>query len=248
MITLHSFGSPGSTVGSSNGIDGLSVFLNVGARPFKLASSDIYFRYVDESPSMDNMVADIDLKESLFSTSFQLGAQYEMPQGIFFKLLLDGYLGQTKGLSANLGIGYSIGKKKFHFRPQVQFSYGGHGLKLGDLFQNDVYIEVNGTQFYSESVAVKLKSRHFVFTPQVEIVFDVADNFEILAGGGYNVAISDGNPFLQFSGDDRGEESVSETESISVSNVFLRYNGEVVSSNFIELNGAAFHLGFAYKF
>lgn len=248
LAAMSAIADPGSTYESTDKLNGLSLFLTLGTRPFQLKSSDIYFRYVDESPSMDNMVADIDLKESLFSTSIKVGAQYRIPAGIFFKVLFDGYIGQARGMSADFGVGYEAGKQKFHFRPQAMFSYGGHGVKLGELYQNDVFIEVNGTRFYSPSVDVMLKSRHFVFSPQLEFAGDVAPHFEILGGVGYNLAISKGSPYLQFKGDDIDSEAVSASESITAPNVYLAYEGDRMKSAFIGLNHVFFHIGFAYNF
>ena len=224
-----------------------SVFATLGTRPFRLSSSDIYFSYVDESPSRDFMVADVNLKPSLYSASLKIGGQYQFQNKFFVKSLLDFHMGQTNGVSLDFGGGASLGKQRVHFRPQLMFSYGTSGIMLGDLYQNDLFIEVNGTRFYSNSVAVKLKSKHFVFSPQIELAYDATDQVEILAGVGYNLALKKGTPFLQFSGEDRENERTFETESIFVDNVSLFQEGEQLRSHLVGLNYVFFQFGVAYR-
>ena len=249
LIPLIYSAVSGQSISTQQNEPTIRLFATVGTRPFKLRSSDITFAYVAESPSRDNMTADVNLREATYSASLKLGGQYELPEKrLFAKALLDIHLGQTSGASIDFGGGYILENGNIRFRPQLMLSYGTSGVKLGDLFQNDVYIEVNRTRFYSNSVAVRLRSKHFVLSPQAELAYAVDDNLEILAGIGYNVALSKGSPYLHFSGEDQDNESLSATESVFAPNVFLTYEGEQLRNHLIGLNFVFFQFGVSYRF
>ncbi len=229
--------------------EGWRIFGTIGVRPMKLSSSNIFFAYVDESPSRDNMTADIDLKETVMAASIKVGAEYEVPAHIYFKVLFDFFFNQGFGFAGDFGMGYNVRGPKFRFRPLLMFSVGNAGLKLGDLYQNDLYIEVNRTRFYSESVGVRVSNRFFALSPQLEFAVPVGvSGIEIRFGGGYQAVITEGTPSLVFTGRDIYDEAARATESITANNVYLEMDGRRIVSPILEVGGPFGQIGVAYQF
>ena len=229
---------------------GFAIFLEGGVKPLRTDQSTLYFHYVDESPSRDNITEVFDMPSSMYSASLRLGAEYEFPTPFFVKLQLEGYLAKISGFSIDGGIGYAIKNKKktFSVRPQLLVSSGLTTLKLGDIYQNDLYIEVNGTQFYSNSVATSLRSRYLLLIPQLECATRVSDNLELRFSAELPLPISKGDPYVYFSGADRSNNQVDATESITAPNMDLYLNSNQLRSQNINFTFPGFHVGLAYKF
>lgn len=224
-----------------------SFFATLGTRPMQLSSTDIYFAYVDESPSRDFMVSDLTLRPTNTSFGLKLGFQGMLVNGVMIKVNGDFYGGQVSGASIDFGAGYTVGRNKFHFRPALMFSYGSHGLSLGTLRQNGSYIQVNATEFWTENVTVRLKANHWVVSPQIELGYEVTEKFEILVSGGYNFGTTT-KPFLKFSGYDYYDEWVTEKEPITIPNATLYHDGERLNKSPVKMNGVFIHAGLGFRF
>jgi hypothetical protein len=228
---------------------GFAIYLEGGVKPLRTEQSTLFFHYVDESPSRDNITETFDMPSSMYSASLRLGAEYEFPTPFFVKLQLEGYLAKISGFSIDGGVGYAIKnrRKTFSIRPQLLVSSGLTILPLGNIYQNDLYIEVNGTQFYSNSVSTSLRSRYLLLIPQLECATKVADNLELRFSVEVPLPISKGDPYVYFSGADRSNNQVDATESINVSNMDLYLNKNPLRSQNINFTFPGFHIGLAYK-
>lgn len=230
-------------------LSGLAVYLTAGVKSIRTDAATLFFQYVDESPSRDNITENFDMPSSMYSGSLRLGAEYEFETPFFVKLQLEGYLAKISGYSIYGGIGYAIKNKKksFSVRPQLLVSSGLTILPLGNIYQNDLYIEVNGTQFYSNSVSTSLRSRYLLLIPQLEFGAKVSDNLELRFSAEIPVPISKGDPYVYFSGADRTNIQVEATESITVPNMNLYLDNEPLRSQNINFTFPGFHIGLAYK-
>lgn len=231
-------------------LSGLSLYLSAGVKPLKTDQATLYFHYVDESPSRDNITEVFDMPSSMYSASVRLGAEYEFTTPFFIKLQLQGYLAKISGYSIDGGIGYSIKNKKktFAFRPQILLSSGLTTLKLGDIYQNDLYIQVNGTQFYSNSVATSLRSRYLLIIPQLEGASKLSNNLELRYSVELPLPISKGDPYVHFTGGDISNNQVEATEAITASNMDLYLDNNPLRTQNINFTFVGFQLGLAYKF
>lgn len=252
LLSLTIFNVWGQTTSTGTPLPeltGLAFYVTGGVKPLRTNQSTLYFAYVDESPSRDNITEEFDMPSSMYSASLRLGGEYEFPTPFFVKLQLEGYLAKIYGYSIDGGIGYAIKNKKktFSVRPQLLVSSGMTILNLGNIYQNDLYIEVNGTQFYSNSVSTSLRSRYLLLTPQLEFGAKVSDNLELRFSAELPLPISKGDPYVYFSGADKTNNQVDATESITVPNMNLYLNNEPLRSQNINFTFPGFHVGIAYK-
>jgi len=215
--------------------------------PVKTNEGEFFIGYVDESPSEDTLIETIHLDEKNSGLSIAMDIDYLFESNFYFKIGGE-YLTNSpvSSFELNLGLGYQMGSDKLRFRPGVNFAMGSAGVKLGDLYQNDVYIEVNGTQFYSDAVSIKLSRTHFNLEPNIELGLPVSDNLEIFGNLSYHLALSTGSNKLVFSGQDEAGQDVEAEESITAPNVYLSLNGNRVTSNFIDVDGIGFQIGIRY--
>lgn len=226
----------------------MDLSLNLGMTPSTTSPGDLYFSYVDESPSQDNLQSERTIEQS--KRAFTIGGTigFKLESNAYFRFGLEGMLGKISGFEFNFGGGYEVyNNDKFNIKPLLMFSYGSAGLKLGDIYQNDVYIEVNRTQFYSESVAVRLDRTHFIAHPEVEFGMPVSSSTEITLNVGYQIPLSIKTSKLIFSGQDENGQDVTAKESIFASNVYLSLNGHQIRSNFIGVSGLAIRAGIKFN-
>lgn len=231
-------------------LTGFSIFIEAGVKPLRTDQENLSFYYVDESPSRDNISADFTMPSSMYSASLRLGAEYEFPTPFFIKLQAEGYLAKISGFSIDGGVGYAFKNKKktFAVRPQLLISSGLTTLSLGDIYQNDLYIQVNSTTFYSNTVATSLRSRYLLLIPQLELANKLSDNLELRYSVELPVPISKGDPYVYFSGKDYSNNQVDATESVNASNMSIYLGDRPLKTQNINFTFPAFHVGLAYKF
>jgi len=224
------------------------ISLNAGFTPTTTVPGTINFYYVDESPSQDNLQSEVIIDDNKRGFTLSATADYKMASNIYLRLGVEGLFGKVRGIELNLGGGYEVyNNEKFFIRPLLMFSTGDAGIKLGDIYQNDVYIEVNGTKFYSESVSVKLRRSHLLVHPEMEFGFIANEAIEIFANVGYQFPINIKGSFLVFDGKNQSNENTTAKESIKANNVGLYLNNEQITSNYIGVTGLAFRVGFKFK-
>lgn len=204
----------------------LGAYLQLGMQQSTVPASDVYFGYVDESPSRDNIQRNFAIRKSSMGVAFRLGAYVDWKKARF----LLGYDGVFSSVSVNgfeFGMGYKLlDKEKFKLVPMLTMLAGQSSIKLGDIDNNDVYIQVNDVKFYSETALVRLKSNFFTFRPGVQLAVPLTHKISITGGLNYNLVLSNGKQTsLNFSGEDESGQSVNEDEVITANNVDLWING-----------------------
>ena len=154
-----------------------------GFKTTKSKAKSVYFDYTDESPSQDNILAEFDIPDVAGSPTLNLGFAYEGANTVFAKIDFSIKIGNISGADMRFVVGKTILTDK---TPKVRLyaglGFGSNGFKLGDIYQNDVYIEVNGKQFYSNSVSVRLEEKYTAFHLGGDAVFPFSDNWAFTAG------------------------------------------------------------------
>lgn len=251
MLSLNSFAKNGLHVQFPNLFieeptasvnNGWGKFL-IGAvvEPLTISSSNINFVYIDESPSRDNLLAEIDLKSGTQSYGLVIGMEFSNPSG--FTWSFDGTFstdGDNNLSGANLGFGYRIRTGKLFLIPMVKGGIGNGNFKLGEIKNNDAFIQVNDTEFFSEEVVVKLRDQYAYVAPELNLFIPIKDKWGIQLSGSYKYAFNRGER-LSFRGylDINNDDSAKEFEDISASNVFLSVDGQrvVEQANLMEFGG-----------
>jgi len=248
-LTSHCLGQTDSTQQSAP-----APFVRVGGyagvTPLKKDPGNLIIHYVDESPSADNMSSEVPVKGSslAFQMGFSIDAQF--PAGGFARIGIEGALADVKEFEALFGVGYEHSwGDKFAVRILGKLSYGSAWLKLGDLYQNDVFIEVNNTRFYSESVNIDLSRRQLVGGPELELVFPLPNykSTQIVLNAGYQFGLNISTPHLRFTGSDINNEEATASESITADNVLLILDQQIIRSNMIGVKGLSLRFGVAFS-
>lgn len=231
-------------------LSNLSIYGKIGLRPTKIDDSSINFQYVDESPSMDNIQSLINIKKKKRAFNLNLGLEYKIPSNLYFKLGVDYFPGRISGFDVELGTGYlyEIKKIPLKIKPNLVFGYGSASIDLGDINNNDLFIQVNGTKFYSNVVNVDLSNRFLEMRPAVEIAYSITNNIDISAFVKYNITLSKKRVDLIFRGDLENGDSKSEVETIFANNVYLAVNGSITENSILGLNGLNLGLGVIFNF
>jgi len=216
-------------------------YIGAVIEPLGIGSSDITFAYRDESPSGDNLIADIDLASSNQAYGLVVGMEFSSPSG--FTWSLDGTFSTSNknNLSgANLGLGWRFRVGKPFIQTMLKSGIGNGNFKLGNIQNNDEFIEVNDTQFYSDEVTVQLRHQYAYLAPELSVFVPVKDTWGLQFSGSYKFAFNRGER-ISF----RGHEDVEETitakanEELSEQNVFLLVDNIRITdeANLMEFGG-----------
>lgn len=221
--------------------------LSGGIKMVKSTNKSVYFWYVDESPSRDNISAEILQKGRL--ALFVTGRAESEDNYSGFNLFgeLQGYVGSMNGLSASLGAVYKNNyDKKINFRPELGCVLGYCSKPIGIIENNDIYIQVNQTKFQDyTNVRTSLRSVYFGIKPGLNIMIGGGDNYQIGVGVSYQLAVKFG--YINFSGVDDNGNSVSDTENLTESNVGFYVDGEQTNQVPFNSNGPEFKLTLLFK-
>jgi len=192
----------------------------------KLINSDtrtITLHYVDESPSMDNLSTNANQTGNL---AFQLNFRFQDAKddrNYHFFGEGQGYLGSINGLALNCGILFR-GKGKIKIQPEMSGIIGFSQKSIGEIKNNDVYIQVNNTRFkdYTD-VQVSLRNIYYGIKLGLSFSVNTGTNSEIGFGVNYQLSAKVGS--IVFSGKGQDGKSTSDTEGLGEKNVGFYVDG-----------------------
>ena len=214
-----------------------SVIANLGVAPLTVTKTALDFAYTDESPSQDYIESLINLKGGKIGVVGQIGLEWESTSQWIQRVQYQFGISRQSGMSSFLfGIGKGFGKES-RFAASVDVTIGSSYLKLGDIVQNDVYIEVNKKKFYSDEVAIKFRNYFVGFTPQLSYSFPLSNALDLRFTGGYSYAFHTKSG-LVFKGRSQNNKKVKAKEKLTAPNVELYVEGErKTNPQIFELNG-----------
>lgn len=223
-----------------------SVMANAGIMPLIVKAANINFAYVDESPSRDNLRNTIDLTEAQFAPGGQIGFEFSTDK--FFMLRTQYHLAKSNqaGFSGFLvGIGKGFGKRG-RFATNLDLTLGSAYLKLGQLVQNDVYIQVNSSTFYSKTVDIKFRNYFAALTPHISYDLGIGKGMNLRLAAGYSYSFNTKSRLI-FKGKDANEKREKASEELSASNVNFRVGGvRQTEVNLFRFEGLYATVGFLY--
>ncbi len=223
-----------------------SVIANAGIAPLSIKQSNIDFAYVDESPSRDNLQSIITLDKKQFAGVGQIGFEWETNTHWLTHVQYQFGIASGAGFSGLLiGVGKTFGRKS-QWVTSLDLTLGSAYVKLGELVQNSVYIQVNGTRFDSKTVPIRFRNYYAAFTPQIGYNFFLNENMTLRLTGGYSYSFHT-KSILKFTGRNAENKSVSDSEKLTSENVSFKLDGTRVSdARLFDVRGAYVTVGFLY--
>ncbi len=244
------------TVGTHTGYRPLStstvqstIYIGMGLRPFKFNQQDVQFSYTDESPSKDYIYNEFRIKERSRALTLHGGFEYKYPSNWLWRINGEVYFGRARGGGGEFAIGYHVeAMPGLSIRPALGLGFSQSTVTLGDIEQNALYIQVNDTKFYSESVRVSVSTPSLSLRPEVVISKELSNDFDLRLGMGYHINIARLGTYLQFSGDDEIGNSVSDSKQLDEINGYLAVNYDQLEKSFARSSGFFVNLCLGFKF
>jgi len=200
--------------------------LSGGVKLIKPDNRDMTLWYVDESPSMDNCYRSVKQDGNLainFSARYQ---DNDLNRKYHFFVEGQGYIGSINGLALNIGAVYiSNYDSKVRIQPEIAGVIGYCTKGLGEIENNDIYIQVNDTKFQDyTNVNVALRNIYFGIKPGLSFIAKAGSDNEIGVGASFQLSGKIG--MLAFSGADQEGNNVTETENLNADNVYFMVDGD----------------------
>jgi hypothetical protein len=222
-----------------------NITISGGVKQIGAEAQTITLLYVDESPSRDNIYKDI---APIGKYAVNLGVRWTHDTPANFRLFLEGqgYVGGIMGLAFSGGYVYSgSSKAKVRIQPELGAVLGYCSKGLGVIENNDVYIQVNNTQFKDyTNVSVSLRNAYIGIKPGVSFVFKAGVEREIGIGINYQLSYKAG--FLAFRGLDNNDNQATETEYLTARNVGFYVNGNRTNNNPYNPDGLEFKVFYSF--
>jgi hypothetical protein len=202
--------------------------------------------YVDESPSRDNLYKDID---PIGNFAVNLNVRWNdnsSTKALRPYIEAQGYVGSVFGLALNGGYAY-IGSNsgKVRIQPELSAVLGYCSKGIGEIENNDLYIQVNNTKFQDNTnVSVSLRNAYIGLKPGISFVFPAGVEREIGLGINYQISYKAG--FLSFSGADQNGTQTSDIEYLSANNVGFYVDGYRSDKNPYNPDGLEFKLFYSF--
>jgi hypothetical protein len=202
--------------------------------------------YVDESPSMDNLYKSVEQEGNL---AYNISARWQndnIHQAFHLFVEGQGYFGSINGLALNTGLFYRKNfTSKFIIQPELAAVLGFSSKGMGEIQNNDVYIQVNDTRFQDyTNVNVAMQNIYYGIKPGLGFIIKTGSVSEIGFGVNYQLSIKSG--MIAFSGIGQDGNSASDSESLNEPNVGFYVDG--VQTDVIPYNPDGLEFKVFYSF
>ena len=130
------------------------------------------------------------------------------------------------GLALNSGFFYrSDGTGNVKLQPEMSLIIGYSSKSMGEIENNDVYIQVNETKFQDyTNVNVALRNVYFGIKPGISFTINTGVDKELGFGINYQLTVKSGK--ISFSGTDDAGNAASDSEKLSENNVGFYVDGK----------------------
>jgi hypothetical protein len=233
----------GESYGQTN--DDWTIYGTLGRRSISVNQANLYLYFIDDSPSMDNITTSVSIAESNLSVDLTGGFIKKIKNRYTWFTELDLIIGKVRGWELETGIGYELSVGEGRFIPNMNIGLMGTTKYLGDISNNDIYIQFDDVKMYSDIAKVYYKNTFFTLKPRLSYISKSisANNLKIIANIGYNMAFN-GVPSLSFRGTDENDEAVTGYKSLASNNIKrFEINGIHTTSTIIDGSGLILNLG-----
>jgi len=227
--------------------------INIGVSNVTSNISNIYFAFVDESPSQDRIETQFGVENKynpimvspFYSSTFDNNVEFNIKLDVGFSTdlrVFGSHLGLLKKFEVIEGSGLDIGIG-------ADLSLSGAKVYLGNIHQNDLYIRINGEDFYGSFLRTHYKERQVSINPQLRVSKVINENFSILCNAGYRVPFLSFNGNVIFQGTDTDIENGSYAQTVSLrnQNIALYVDGEEKNKNLFTQKGLFAEIGISFN-
>lgn len=219
--------------------------IHAGVKLLNFKSSNIQLAYLDESPAPDYFYSNVNAEASML---YNIGASadgFKHEKGIYYDIDLNLFFGKDYwGGDLGVGIGYPLyltPKKKITLIPVISSGYGISSMKMGKLYNNTGYIQVNETIFNVPYVDVSLSRSYIPIRPSLNVIFDLSKKFQLRLNAAYLYSVYTTNTVRFTSGE------ISDSEDLDEPNLFFRVDGADTKKSPVDIKGLEFRIGFAFR-
>ncbi len=228
-----------------------SFVLGFGPRTLNTTPGTILTSYVDDSPSMDNLTTTTIVKDNYTRIGLYFAFNWGKFKGLSHSVNVDVSMGKHQGGLVYYSLGYSfpmeIGISPLIIRPAINAGFGNFGFDVGNLQNNDVYIQIGDKKYYDSSLELHLKSQTFIYGPTIDFHFILMDHLKIFGNIAYDIASKNDRPTLTFTPPSGSDEDSSSSLNIDEDNPFITYNDEKITTLPYEASGIRFTIGAGYS-
>jgi len=223
-----------------------SYSISGGIKLIKPDNRTVTLWYVDESPSMDNLSKSV---EQTGNIAFNINARWQDDDATkAFHLFVEGqgYFGSINGLALNTGVFYRKDfESKFIVQPELAALLGFSSKGIGEIQNNDIYIQVNDTKFQDYSnVNVAIRNIYYGVKPGVSFIIKSGLTSELGFGINYQLSVKTG--MVTFSGKGQDGNAASASEKLTEPNVDFYVDG--AKTDKIPYNPDGFEFKVFYSF
>ncbi len=240
VTTTPSYNEPSGESKSST--YALKVYM--GYRTHLANATDYKFTVVDDSDSKDHLTTSGQF-DGTGAFAFGVGLETNTSEQVHREYVGEFQFGSYKLYSFQIGLGVNANlSDKLTIRPKGNIGYARTILDLGDLENNETFIQFGEKLYWAESMEVEAKHHNFIATPSVDFVFDVDDDWYATFNVGYQFVWNLGTPYVEFSSDDDDEGSTK--MDVDDNHLSFLIDNDVVDELPFSPNG--FSVGFAISF
>ncbi len=230
--------------------------LTFGTRNIKGESGSVFLSYIDESPDPDFHYATTELLEEYNrlggSIYLNFGKKNKFNHGFIFDFGFDDVItSYSLGYSISKNIPIKLNERELLVRLGSSFFIGTTSIRMGDMQNQTVYIQVNDTKFFDDEISVTITSRNIIARPHLELSYPITDQLYLVGNWGYDFGKTISTPWIGFRGitydEDNNEDWVRAQEKLNAPNVLATLDENQFKKIPVNLNGLRFGIGVSYR-
>jgi hypothetical protein len=225
--------------------------INLGATTVNAYSGDIQFAFVDESPSQD-----------LISTSFSIESVHRpivlqpyysaiTEKGTLVNLILSlGFSSDVRTYNSYFGLLKRLHPEKedkLNVSLGARVGMGRAQVYMGDIYQNDLFIQINRTRTFEDYLEVFYRERQITAAPVISLDKCLASGYYLKITAGYYYPFISNTGEAIFKGDQSLDDPFNEAVSLKKPNILLAFDGSERYKNIFNQRGFFATVGFGFS-
>ncbi|MBP6313002.1 MAG: hypothetical protein KA408_12080 [Flavobacteriales bacterium] len=230
-------------------VNSFKIGLSLGPRFLPGTGGEVTVKYIDQSPSRDELIQVLDIPSVKVVPAFQLYAEAEVNR-FFLQLGGEGFFGKFNTVAPFVGIGITPYRVKgMDVRVSARLSYGSGKYKLGDVVNNSVFFDVGGVKIYDDFLRMTYRDRYLSLIPAIGFEKNLGRHINVLLTANLHLTIRH-KTRVEFYGHNGDGRKTAEPVDVDLKQVDLTFtrNGESIEKLPLYYSGLAVLASFNYAF